>query len=381
MKTSNTDRLPDAVIVGMGAYVPSRRMSNDELATFLDTSDEWIYSKTGIHNRHIAADHEAASDLGAAAAREALADAAVDPQDIDLILTATSSPDYNGLPSTACVIQAMIGADNAAAMDVAAVCSGFVYALETARAFIRSGSAARVLVIGSEVYSRVVDWSDRSTCVLFGDGAGAAVVTAHPEPADETPLAAAAGSAVGQPAAQSQSRAAAEPLSTSTPQAQPDPRMPRARLRDSLLRSRGVDAQALVRPAGGSRRPVQPGEDLGGEQFLKMDGRRVYNFAVNAIGEVIRQLLERNGLTLDELDWVVPHQANARILEAAAKRLDYPLERMFSNIAEYANTSAASIPIAMNEMAAKGLFRPRQRVITVGFGAGLTYGGNLIEFL
>ncbi|AFG36354.1 beta-ketoacyl-ACP synthase III [Spirochaeta africana] len=343
MHSKHTE-LQEAVITGAGAYVPPRRMSNDELAGFLDTSDEWIFSKTGIHNRHIAAEDQATSDLGAAAARQALADAGLTPLDIDLILVATSSPDYNGLPSTACVVQDLLGATNAAAMDVAAVCSGFVYALETARAFARSGSARRILVIGAEIYSRVVDWSDRSTCVLFGDGAGAVVVESLPESAGNTA-----------------------------------PRFPRARVLDSVLKSRGSDAQALVRPAGGTRRPVNPGDNFGADQFLQMDGRKVYNFAVGAIGEVIQELLTRNGLSLAELDWVIPHQANARILEAAARRLKYPVEQMYSNIAEYANTSAASIPIAMNEMAAAGMLKPGQNIITVGFGAGLTYGGNLLR--
>ncbi|MFW6362921.1 MAG: beta-ketoacyl-ACP synthase III [Spirochaeta sp.] len=337
--------LQDAVITGIGSYVPDRRMSNDELAQFLDTSDEWIFSKTGIHNRHIAADNEATSDLGASAAQIALQDAGISPLDVDLIIVATSSPDYNGLPSTACVVQDLIGADNAAAMDVAAVCSGFVYATETARAYLRSGSAHNVLVIGAEVYSRVVDWTDRSTCVLFGDGAGAVVMQSVPAAANK--------SAVNS--------------------------LPHGRVIDSVLKSRGRDSAALIRPAGGTRRPIPPGEDLGGDQFLQMDGRRVYNFAVGAIGYIITELLNRSGVSLDDLAWVVPHQANARILEAAARRIGYPAERMYSNIAEYANTSAASIPIAMNEMVQKGLLLPGQKIITVGFGAGLTYGGNLIE--
>ena len=342
-------QLRQAVITGIGVYVPARRMSNNELATFLDTSDEWIYSKTGIHNRHIANDNEATSDLAAAAARDALEDAGIPARDVDLILVATSSPDYNGLPSTACVVQDLIGADNAAAMDVAAVCSGFVYALETARAFVASGSMGTVLVIGSEIYSRVVNWQDRSTCVLFGDGAGAAVV-------------------------QSAGIAEAGRPGKTTPAG-----LPPGEVLDSVLKARGRDAAALIRPAGGTRQPIKPGEDIGHDQFLQMDGRKVYNFAVSAIGKIVHDLLQRNSLSIDQIDWIIPHQANARILEAAAKRIGFPVERMFSNIQEYANTSAASIPIAIKEMAGKGLLQSGQKVITVGFGAGLTYGGNLIQ--
>lgn len=334
------EQLNNAYLRGIGAYVPERRMSNNEIAEFLDTSDEWIHSKTGIRYRHIAADNQATSDLAAEAGKRALADADLDPEKLDMILVATSSPDYIGLPSTACVVQDLLGAVNASAMDISAVCSGYVYALETARAFVRSGSAANVLVIGAEVYSRIVDWTDRSTCVLFGDGAGASLVSAD--------------------------------ASTSS--------IPAGWIRDSVLRSQGKDSQALIRPAGGTRLPIKDIQSADQNQFVKMDGRRVYNFAVRAIGEIIRDLLERNNLELDDIDWVVPHQANARILEAAANRLNYPLERMYSNIEEFANTSAATIPIAMREMADRKLFQSGQKIITVGFGAGLTYGGNLIEF-
>ncbi|THB64885.1 MAG: beta-ketoacyl-ACP synthase 3, partial [Spirochaetaceae bacterium] len=261
----------------------------------------------------------------------------------DMIIVATSSGDYNYLPSTACVVQKLIGADNASAMDVTAACTGFIYGLETGRSFVRCGSAKNVLVIGAEVLTRIVDWNDRSSCVLFGDGAGAAIV----QPADST-------TATGNKTQQFS-------------------------IVDSVLRSKGVDYDALIRPDGGTRRPMEVGMQVHHDMFLQMDGQRVYKFAVKAIGDIIKELLERNDLSMEQIDWVVPHQANARILEAAAKRLKFPLEKMYSNILEYANTSAASVPIALNEMLDKGLFKQGQKIITVGFGAGLTYAGNLLQ--
>lgn len=327
----------EAFIRSVGSYVPVRRMSNDELARIVDTSDEWIQSHTGIRFRHIAADDQAASDLGREAAMLALQRARMPAEDIDLILLATSTPDHPGLPSTACIVQEMIGAHSAAAMDVIAACTGFVYALETARAFIRSGSARNILVVGSEVYSRIIDWTDRNTCVLFGDGAGAVVVCG----ADES------GS----------------------------------RIIDSYLRSKGSGAPSLLRCAGGSRKPyadTAPSERR--DLYLAMDGRRVYVFAVQAFSESIDTLLSRNGFTMEDVAYVVPHQANVRIIEAACKRSGYPVDKFFTNIDEYANTSAASIPIALEEMERKGLLKRGDLILTVGFGAGLTYGGNLLRW-
>ena len=324
-----------SIIRSVASYVPSRRMSNDELATIVDTSDEWIFSHTGIRSRHIAADNEAASDLAREAGLLAIERAEIAPDDIDLILLATSTPDYVGLPSTACVVQNMLGAGKAGAMDLVAACTGFIYGLQTARAYIDSGSARHVLVIGSEVYSRLVNWKDRSSCVLFGDGAGAAVVS-HGEDKDRGII-------------------------------------------DAFLRSQGSGAPALLKKAGGSRLPI--GEDTEeADRYLYMDGRRVYVFAVNAIIEVVRSLLHQNGLSFDDVDYVVPHQANVRIIEAACKRAGWDSSKFFVNIAEYANTSAASIPIALDEMRAKGLLKPGMTILTVGFGSGLTYGGNLIRW-
>ncbi len=302
----------------------------------VETSDEWIVSHTGIKSRHIAAQEEAASDLAVVACTRALELANTPAEEIDFILLATSTPDFPGLPSTACVVQDRLGCENAGAMDLVAACTGFIYALETARAFVRSGTMRNILVVGSEVYSKIINWEDRNTCVLFGDGAGAALITAVPD---------------GE-----------------------------SHIIDSYLRSKGSGAESLYRCAGGSRNPFVEGRTELRDIYLSMDGRRVYVFAVQAIIDTIRVLLERNNLTMDDIDWVVPHQANVRILEAACKRAGWPQDKFFVNIGEYANTSAASIPMAMREMEQKGLLKHGQLIMTVGFGSGLTYGGNLLRW-
>lgn len=325
----------NARIASVGAHVPMRRMHNDELAKIVDTSDEWIYSHTGIHSRHIAAEGEAASDLAVPAARQAIERAGLTLDEIDIVLLATSTPDYPGLPATASVVQDKLGIPAAGAMDLTAACTGFIYGLETARAYVVAGAARNVLLIGTEVYSKIVNWDDRRTCVLFGDGAGAVVVSAAED---------------GSP----------------------------SRVLPAILGSEGSGAEALCRSHGGTRNPYLPGQTPESDLKLKMDGQRVYNFAVATVVEVVRRLLDRNGLAFEDLAWVVPHQANVRIINAAAKRAGWDRERFYVNIAEYANTSAASIPIALNEMAAKGLLSPGDALLTVGFGAGLAYGGNVI---
>ena len=324
-----------ARIEGIGAYTPSRRVSNDELAEFLDTSDEWIRSHTGIGYRHIARDDEAASDLGAQAAKIALDRSGTDPESIDMVLVATASSDYVGFPSTACIVQHMIGAKNAAAMDISVGCTGFVYGLETAKGFIASGAARHVLLIGSEVLTRIVDWTDRSTCVLFGDGAGAAVIS---------------------------------------------PSSNGRGILDSVLKADGSGASYLAREVGGTRTPFKPGHNTERDLLIKMEGQPVYNFAIPAIIDVIRQILDRNGLTIDDITYIVPHQANQRIIEAAAKRSRIPYEKFYLNIEEYANTSAATIPIALNELYEHDKLSSGDLLITVGFGAGLTFGGNLLKW-
>jgi len=331
-----------AVISSVDCAVPQRRMSNEEFTGFLDTSDEWIFSHTGIRNRHIADPEQATSDLALEACRKALAKTAVPPEEIDLILVATATGDYTGFPSVACIVQDRLGAKRAGAMDLAAGCTGFIYGLETARSFVLGGGARNVLVVGAEILSRIVDWQDRNTCVLFGDGAGAALVSAREDARD----------ASGRPRG----------------------------LICSVLRSDGSGAHLLERPVGGTRTPFDPQHAGGAGTCLRMDGRQVYNFAVKVVSEGIPEMLARAGFGVDDAAWIVPHQANVRIIEAAAKRARIPLEKFYLNIEEYANTSAASIPIALTEMAAKGLLHDGDLVATFGFGAGLTWGGNLLRW-
>ena len=327
----------NAVIRSTGTYVPVRRLSNDELPKDLDTSDEWIVSHTGIRYRHLAAEDQATSDLAVEASRKALHRGQIEPGEIDLVLMATATPDFVGFPATACIVQDKLGMRNAAAMDITAGCTGFIYGLETARAFIASGFARNVLLIGAEVFSRHIDWHDRNTCVLFGDGAGAVIVGTD---------------------------AAAQPTG----------------ILDSYIRSDGSGARLLERTAGGSRFPFIPGDTPPRDLYLKMDGRQVYNFAVRVIVETIQLLLERNRLSVEQIKYIVPHQANIRIIEAAAKRAKMPIEKFYINIQEFANTSAATIPIALAEMQGKHMLEPGDLLITVGFGAGLTYGGNLFRW-
>jgi 3-oxoacyl-[acyl-carrier-protein] synthase-3 len=325
-----------AVIRAVDFTVPKRKMANTELSSSLDTSDEWIRSHTGIGNRHIADSSQATSDLALEACRKVLRKSGVGAEKIDMVIVATATPDFIGFPSVACIVQDKLGAKNAGAMDVGAGCTGFIYALETARNFV-TGGARHVLVAGAEILSRIVDWKDRNTCVLFGDGAGAALVSADPASGD------------------------------------------RGILR-SVLRADGSGARLLERTIGGTRFPFTEGMADPLQAHLRMDGRQVYTFAVRVVSEGIGDLVEKGGFRLEEVNWIVPHQANARIIEAAAKRAKIPLKKFFMNIEEYANTSAASIPIALSEMCARGLLRHGDLIVTFGFGAGLTYGGNLIRW-
>lgn len=308
----------EAFIASAGAYVPDCVITNDELAARLETSDEWIYSHTGIHERRIATEDETASSMAIRAAETALARADLPAADVDMILVATSTPDFVGFPSTASIVQHAIGASKAGAMDLFAACTGFIYGLETARNFIVAGSATNILVIGSEKFSSILDWEDRNTCVLFGDGAGAVLVSAAPSG--------------------SKSRVAA-----------------------GTLYSKGDGAAYLYV-----------------DSVVHMDGRRVYNFAVKALCDTIDELLEREGRNREHIDAIVPHQANIRIIGAAARRLGLSDELFYTNMDRYANTSAASIPIALNEMHERELLHRGDLLLTIGFGGGLTYGGNLV---
>ncbi len=326
-----------AVIQAVDFAVPEKRITNDELSATLDTSDEWIRSHTGIGSRHVAGPSIVTSDLAFEACQKVLKQAGVPASEVDLVLVATVTGDYIGFPSVSCIVQDKLGASSAAAMDIGAGCTGFIYGLETARSFVVAGSAKKVLVVGVEILSRIADWKDRNTCVLFGDGAGAALVTAENGDGNRGII-------------------------------------------SSILRADGSGALQLIRPAGGSRLPITDEAFDPAASYLHMDGRQVYNFAVKVVSEGIVEIMERNKVCLNDVAWIVPHQANVRIIEAAAKRSKIPLEKFFVNIEEYANTSAASIPIALSEMQQKGLLKKGDLLVTFGFGAGLTYGGNLIRW-
>ena len=318
-------------LVGSGSCLPPRVVSNDDLAADLvtrgvETSDQWIVERTGIRQRHIADRGVTTSQLGTEAAKRALANAGVDASEVDLIIVATSTPDFV-FPSTACLIQANIGANNAAAFDVQAVCTGFIYALTTADSFIRAGRARCALVIGAEVFSRILDWSDRGTCVLFGDGAGAVVLKASDEPG----------------------------------------------LLSARLHSDGSQMKILC--AAGN---VAYGE-ITGDPFLRMEGQAVFKLAVNVLDKVAREVCEDAGISMAELDWLIPHQANVRILNAVARKLDLPTERVVVTVDQHANTSAASVPLALDVARRDGRIQPGQLVMLQGVGGGFTWGAALIR--
>jgi 3-oxoacyl-[acyl-carrier-protein] synthase-3 len=317
-----------STLLGCGKYVPKRVMTNDELALTVDTSDEWIFARTGIHRRRIAAPDETTSSLATEAARDALVSAGIDGGEIDLTIVATSTPDF-GFPASACLVQHALGA-RGGAFDLEAACSGFVYAIALADSMIRIGSVRNALVIGSEVYSRVLNWQDRSTCILFGDGAGAVVL----------------------------SRAAS-----------PGP-LPRF-----ILGSDGSGGPLLTMYNGSV--PAPNNATPGG---VSMNGPETFKFGVRILVEVAEQLLRDEGLDVCNVDWLVPHQANQRIIAAATKRLGFTEERVLSNIEEYGNTSAASIPLALAECVERGDVLEGHRVLTVGFGAGLTWAGGLLTW-
>jgi len=331
-------------ILATGKYIPAHRVTNDELALTVDTNDEWIRSHTGIGARHIAAPEEATSDLAYYAAMNALealspGHAAEAAQTIDMIVVGTSSPDYYGFPSVACLVQDRLGIKNAGAFDVVAACTGFVYSIEAAAGMLMAGNRKRALVIGADALSRIVDWSQRETCVLFGDAAGAVILER-----------------------------------TDAPSSGPGKRG----LIRSVLGSDGSGAEHLMCAKGGSRSPFKKGETLEETIHMYMNGRAVYNFAVKAITDTMQKLLDEEGITMDDVARIVPHQANERIIQAAAKRLGISESKFFMNIEKYANTSNATIPVALDEFNRSGELKRGDLIMTVGFGAGLTFGGNLI---
>lgn len=327
-----------AHIVGWGCYLPNRTVTNDELSRVVDTTDEWIFQRTGIRSRQIAAPHETTATLAFEAAARALAVADLSPSQVELIIVATSTPEYM-FPSTACLVQDYLGASHAGAFDLSAACSGFIYALQMAAQSIATGMVRNALVIGSETMSRVLDWSDRGTCVLFGDGAGAVVLK---------------GSAVP------------------------------GGVLATTLRSDGSGADMLSLPAlYHNPVPIAGAEYASNghhKNIVDMNGRQVYRFAVNVIASSIEDVLKRAELTMDDIALIIPHQANVRIIETAAKKLKTPLDKFYMNVEHTGNTSAASIPLALCDAVRDGRLKPDDNVILVGFGGGLTWGASIIKW-
>jgi 3-oxoacyl-[acyl-carrier-protein] synthase-3 len=312
-------------IVGSGSYLPPRAMDNDEFARRLETSDAWIRERTGIARRHIADEEQSSSDLALEASKSALSAANLKPQDIDLIVVATSTPDFI-FPSTACLLQAKLGIKGCAAFDVQAVCTGFIYALATADGFIKNQTARKALVVGAEVFSRILDWNDRGTCVLFGDGAGAVVLAADARPG----------------------------------------------IHATRLHADGSQAQMLSVPGNVSRGRVI------GSPFLQMNGQGVFKFAVRVLEESARETVAAAGMQLADIDWLIPHQANVRILEATARKLQMPREKLVVTVDHHGNTSAASVPLALDEFIRKGSIRPGDRLLLQGVGGGFTWGSSVV---
>ncbi len=328
---------PNSIVIsGTGRYVPEKVLTNDDLSKFLDTSDEWIFERSGIRRRHIAADGEAASDMALHASRNALEMAGIDASQIDLVVLTTVNPDM-AFPSTACLLQAKLGIrNNIPCFDLSAACSGFVYGVEVATRMMQSGMYKNALVVSSEKMSSIVDWQDRSTCVLFGDGAGAVVLRASD---DEN---------VG--------------------------------IVGTVLGADGSDTAMLCMPAGGSLLPTSAETVEKRLHFVRMDGREVFKHAVKIMQEKALEVLDRCGVSAEQVSLLIPHQANTRIIQSVAKRLNIPSEKVYVNIENYANTSSASIPIALDEAMRGGRIKRGDYVLFVSFGAGLTWGATLVLF-
>jgi 3-oxoacyl-[acyl-carrier-protein] synthase-3 len=328
------DRPRSVHVTGWGRYAPDGIITNADLALMVDTSDEWIVSRTGIRERRVAAANETTASMAAVAAKRALAVSGLEPDDIDYIIVATLTPDY-WMPSTAALVKEAIGNTRAAAFDVSAACSGFAYGYATGQAFIASGIARHVLVIGAELLTRFLDYTDRNTCILFGDGAGAVVLSASDEP----------GGGLG-----------------------------------IELTTEPAGAYMIWLPAGGSKSPASDATVARGEHFIRMEGRETYRFATRTLASTALAAIAKAGLQPEDIDLFIPHQANIRIIEAVAKGLGLPMERMFVNVDRYGNTSAASIPIALAEAVDSGRVKVGDRIVIVAFGAGLTSGAVVIEW-
>ena len=321
-----------AAITAVASWLPERRLTNADLERLVDTNDEWIRTRTGIAERRVAADGDATSDLAARAGTLALERAGIAPADVDMLIVATSSPDM-AFPSTACLAQTKMGL-TCPAFDINAACTGFIYALELAAAMIEAGRLKTVLVVGADVLTRLVDFTDRSTCILFGDGAGAVVVAASDEPG----------------------------------------------ILSVHLGADGTGADLLTVPAGGTAKPLTPELLAAGEQYIHMNGNEVYKFAVRAIPRVTKQALKESGLELTDVDWLVPHQANQRITDTVGERLGIPHDHVVSAIENTGNTSTASIPLALDALQASGKLHKGDVLAFVGFGAGLTYGAAIVRW-
>lgn len=324
-------------INGIGAYLPSRILTNGDLEKMVETSDEWILSRTGIRERHLAAADEYTSDLGTAAAKMALADAHLDPKEIDFIIVSTVTPDMF-FPATACLIQRNLGLTQCPCMDVEAACAGMIYILELAAALVASGRYRRILCIAADKLSAITDWTDRSTCVLFGDGGSSFVVSGDRENA-------------------------------------------RAELVDAHLCARSEAADTLTLPAGGSRRPASAETVRDHLHFLHMQGPEVFKHAVKAMADAGERILARNGLAAEDIQRCIPHQANLRIIEAVARQLNLPIDRCATTVQRTGNTSSGSIGIALNEVRRCGQLRPDDRLLLLGFGAGMTSAAAILRWL
>ncbi|HDQ40406.1 MAG TPA: ketoacyl-ACP synthase III [Desulfonatronum sp.] len=323
-------------IAGTGLHVPERILTNVDLERFVDTSDEWITSRTGIKQRHISSAQEPCSLLGAEAAKRALADAGMSPEQVTHVLMATFTPD-TFIPSASYSLRSRLGIPRGMAMDISAACTGFLFGLETARALVTVHPEAVVLVVGSEVVTSRINWEDRGTCVLFGDGAGAAVIASGPAPGGATIV-------------------------------------------DVILDGDSSLGELLTVRGGGSAAPLCPGDRIGDDFFVQMQGREIFKHAVRSMNTVVRKLLDRQNLSVADIDMIIPHQANIRIIESLIKKLEFSEEKVYINIASYGNTSAASIPIALAEAREKSLIPEGSKVILTSFGGGLNWGAALLQF-
>lgn len=326
--------LRDVGILGTGSHLPERVMTNDDLSEIVETSHDWIVTRTGIESRRIADENTATSDLAYKAAEKAIEAAGLTADQIDLIIVGTITPDHN-FPSTACIVQDKIGAVNAAAFDLEAACSGFIYGVSVGQQFIATGMYEHVLVIGAETMSKILDFEDRKTCILFGDGAGAVVLG---------PVAKGKG------------------------------------IRSMELGADGKGGKSLIMPGGGSRIPATQQSVADRLHYVTMDGSEVFKFAVRAMGGASQRVVEQAGLGVEEVDFLVPHQANMRIIKSAAKRLKLPMEKVHVNLDKLGNMSAASIPVALDEAVRAGKIKENDKVVLVGFGGGLTWGACVLNW-